>query len=38
MSQRGFGMRWAGPQEFAEFMAEEDRKMGGVMKAVGLAR
>jgi tripartite-type tricarboxylate transporter receptor subunit TctC len=38
MSQRGFGMRWAGPQEFAAFMAEEDRKMGEVMKAVGLAR
>ena len=38
MTQRGFGMRWAGPDEFAAFMAEEDRKMGVVMKAVGLAK
>jgi tripartite-type tricarboxylate transporter receptor subunit TctC len=37
MSQRGFGMRWASPAEFAAFMAEEDQKMGAVMKAVGLA-
>jgi tripartite-type tricarboxylate transporter receptor subunit TctC len=38
MAQRGFGMRWAGPKEFAAFMAEEDRKLGAVMKAVGLAK
>jgi tripartite-type tricarboxylate transporter receptor subunit TctC len=38
MTQRGFGMRWAGPAEFAAFMAEEDAKFGVVMKAVGLAK
>ncbi|MDO8544449.1 MAG: tripartite tricarboxylate transporter substrate binding protein [Opitutaceae bacterium] len=38
MAQRGFGLRWAGPAEFAAFMDEEDRKMGAVMKAVGLAK
>jgi tripartite-type tricarboxylate transporter receptor subunit TctC len=38
MAQRGFGLRWAGPAEFAAFMAEDDRKMGAVMKAVGLAK
>jgi tripartite-type tricarboxylate transporter receptor subunit TctC len=38
MTQRGFGMRWAGPEEFAAFMAEEDQKLGVVMKAVGLAK
>jgi tripartite-type tricarboxylate transporter receptor subunit TctC len=38
MTQRGFGMRWAGPSDFAAFMAEEDKKMGVVMKAVGLTK
>lgn len=38
MNQRGFGMRWAGPAEFAEFMAKSDQQMGVVMKAVGLAK
>lgn len=38
MAQRGFGMRWAEPKEFAQFMAEEDEKMGTVMRAVGLAK
>lgn len=38
MTQRGFGLRWAGPAEFAAFMAEEDRKLGAVMRAVGLAK
>jgi tripartite-type tricarboxylate transporter receptor subunit TctC len=38
MNQRGFGMRWAGPAEFAAFMAEEDAKMGPLMRAVGLAK
>jgi tripartite-type tricarboxylate transporter receptor subunit TctC len=38
MAQRGFGMRWAAPAEFAAFMAEEDAKFGVVMKAVGLAK
>lgn len=38
MTSRGFGMRWAGPSEFASFMAESDRQMGVAMKQVGLAR
>jgi tripartite-type tricarboxylate transporter receptor subunit TctC len=38
MTQRGFGMRWGGPPEFAAFMAEEDKKLGMVMKSVGLAK
>jgi tripartite-type tricarboxylate transporter receptor subunit TctC len=38
MTGRGFGMRWAGPAEFARFMAESDSRMGVVMRQVGLAR
>jgi len=38
MNSRGFGMTWLDPAGFAAFMAEDDRKMGEVMKAVGLAR
>jgi tripartite-type tricarboxylate transporter receptor subunit TctC len=35
---RGFGRRWAGPGEFAEFMAATDAQMGTVMKSLGLAK
>ena len=38
MTSRGFGMRWAGPSEFAAFMAQSDQQMGVVMARVGLAR
>jgi tripartite-type tricarboxylate transporter receptor subunit TctC len=38
MTERGFGMRWAGPTEFASFMAESDKQMGVVMRRVGLAQ
>jgi tripartite-type tricarboxylate transporter receptor subunit TctC len=38
MNQRGFGLAWAGPAEFAKFMADTDKQMGSVMKAVGLAK
>jgi len=38
MTSRGFGMRWAAPDEFAAFMAESDAQMGVVMQQVGLAR
>jgi tripartite-type tricarboxylate transporter receptor subunit TctC len=38
MANRGFGVRWGGPAEFAEVMANTDRQMGTVMQAVGLAR
>ncbi|MEO7191551.1 MAG: tripartite tricarboxylate transporter substrate binding protein [Vicinamibacterales bacterium] len=37
-ASRGFSKRWAGPDEFARFMAESDNQMGVAMKAVGLAR
>ena len=38
MESRGFSLRWAGPAEFAEYMAESDRQMGEAMKLVGLAK
>jgi tripartite-type tricarboxylate transporter receptor subunit TctC len=38
MNQRGFGLRWAGPEEFAAFMANSDRELGAVMQSVGLAK
>lgn len=38
MADRGFGMRWGGPAEFAELMSATDRQMGTVMQAVGLSR
>ncbi len=38
MTARGFGMVWGEPARFASFMAEDDRKMGTVMKGVGLAK
>ncbi len=38
MAKRGFGVRWAEPEEFARLMASSDEQMGAAMKAVGLAR
>ncbi len=38
MAKRGFGVRWAEPEEFARLMASSDEQMGVAMKAVGLAR
>lgn len=38
MKQRGFGVVWGNPQEFAAFMAKDDANMGQVMKALGLAK
>jgi tripartite-type tricarboxylate transporter receptor subunit TctC len=38
MTNRGFGMRWAGPREFGEVMATSDKQLGEVMKTVGLAK
>jgi putative tricarboxylic transport membrane protein len=38
MTNRGFGMRWADPQEFAAMMAASDGQLGAAMKAVGLAK
>ncbi|MBP7065229.1 tripartite tricarboxylate transporter substrate binding protein [Ferrovibrio sp.] len=38
MAQRGFGVIWAGPEDFTKFMAKSDKDMGEVMKAVGIAK
>jgi tripartite-type tricarboxylate transporter receptor subunit TctC len=38
MANRGFGMRWGTPAEFAELMATTDTRMGEVMRAVGLTQ
>jgi tripartite-type tricarboxylate transporter receptor subunit TctC len=38
MATRGFGVRWAGPEEFAGFMATSDAQMGAVMRSLGLAK
>ncbi|MEK9967785.1 MAG: tripartite tricarboxylate transporter substrate binding protein [Ferrovibrio sp.] len=38
MSQRGFGVIWAGPDDYAKFMAKSDADLGAVMKAVGIAK
>ncbi len=38
MSSRGFGVIYAGPEEFAKFMAKSDTELGATMKAVGIAK
>lgn len=38
MADRGYGVRWASRQDFADFMDESNRKLGEVMKDVGLAQ
>ncbi|HVJ60573.1 MAG TPA: tripartite tricarboxylate transporter substrate binding protein [Burkholderiaceae bacterium] len=38
MTARGFGMIWAGPEDFGKFMARSDADLGAVMKAVGIAK
>ena len=38
MNQRGFGMVYKPPVEFAAFMAERDQAFGGIMKGLGLAK
>jgi tripartite-type tricarboxylate transporter receptor subunit TctC len=38
MAQRGFGVVWADPAGLAKHMAEDDAKMGSVMKALGIAK
>jgi tripartite-type tricarboxylate transporter receptor subunit TctC len=38
MSSRGFGVIYAGPDEFAKFMAKSDADLGATMKAVGIAK
>ena len=36
MTNRGFGMVWGDASQFADFLADGDRKMGDAMKAAGL--
>jgi tripartite-type tricarboxylate transporter receptor subunit TctC len=38
MDQRGFGTIYAGPSEFAKFMAERDAAFGPIMTSLGLAK
>jgi tripartite-type tricarboxylate transporter receptor subunit TctC len=38
MYNRGYAPLWAGPQEFASFMAKSDADLGAVMRATGIAR
>jgi tripartite-type tricarboxylate transporter receptor subunit TctC len=38
MAQRGFGVIYEGPDEFAKFMAKSDTDLGATMKAVGIAK
>lgn len=38
MASRGFGVIYAGPDEFGRFMAKADVEMGATMKAVGLVK
>jgi len=38
MSSRGFGVIYAGPDDFAKFMAKSDTELGATMKAVGIAK
>jgi tripartite-type tricarboxylate transporter receptor subunit TctC len=38
MTNRGFGVLWALPAEFASFMVKSDADLGATMKAVGIAK
>lgn len=38
MASRGFGVVYAGPDDFAKFMAKSDAELGATMKAVGIAK
>ncbi|WP_048441874.1 tripartite tricarboxylate transporter substrate binding protein [Caenimonas sp. SL110] len=38
MASRGFGVIYAGPDDFAKFMAKADVDLGATMKAVGIAK
>ena len=38
MASRGFGITWADPKGFVEFMANGDKAMGSAMTAAGLAK
>ena len=38
MASRGFGVIYAGPDDFAQFMIKSDNELGATMKAVGIAK
>ena len=38
MSKQGYGVIFAGPEDFAKFMAKSDIELGATMKAVGLIK
>src|SRR5438034_3313706 len=38
MTQRGFGVIYAGPDDYARFMAKSDSDLGATMKAVGIVK
>jgi tripartite-type tricarboxylate transporter receptor subunit TctC len=38
MASRGFGVVYAGPDDFGKFMARSDADLGATMKAVGIAK
>jgi hypothetical protein len=38
MSSRGFGVIYAGPDDFAKFMVKPNTELGATMKAVGLVK
>ncbi|TWO71717.1 tripartite tricarboxylate transporter substrate binding protein [Caenimonas sedimenti] len=38
MASRGFGVVYAGPEDFGKFMAKSDTELGATMKAVGIAK
>ena len=38
MAKQGFGVIYAGPEDFARFMAKSDADLGATMKAVGIVK
>ena len=38
MASRGFGVIYAGPEDFGKYMAKSDAELGATMKAVGIAK
>ena len=38
MAKQGYGVIYAGPDDFAKFMAKSDTELGATMKAVGIAK
>ncbi|PWV97764.1 tripartite-type tricarboxylate transporter receptor subunit TctC [Hoeflea marina] len=38
MNSRGFGLRWMDGPGFATYLAESDKELGAVLKAIGLAK